>query len=87
MNKISPRVIEVTTLDNYKILLKFDNMEQKIFDVSPYLKYEIFMPLKDLNEFNKTFIDFGTVCWECGADFSRDTLYIRSVCENEVLSQ
>ncbi|OAA86959.1 hypothetical protein WY13_02354 [Clostridium ljungdahlii] len=23
-------------------------------------------------------IEFGTVCWECGADLSRDTLYIKS---------
>ena len=78
MNKISPRIIEANVLSDYKLLLKFDSKEQRIFDVTPYLMYEVFKPLQDYNEFNNIYIDFGTVCWKCGADLSRDTLYLKS---------
>ena len=78
MNKMSPRIIEVNILSDYKLLLKFDSNEQRIFDVEPYLEYEVFSPLKDENEFKNFYIDFGTVCWKCGADLSRDTLYLKS---------
>lgn len=87
MNKMSPRVIEVNVLDDYKLLLKFESKEQKIFDVKPYLEYEVFNPIKDYNEFNNIYIDFGTVCWKCGADLSRDTLYLKSYECNEAIER
>lgn len=80
MNKMSPKVIEVKALDDFKLLLKFETNEQKIFDVYPYLKYEVFKPLNQLDEFKDVYIDFGTVCWRCGANLSRDTLYLKSNC-------
>jgi hypothetical protein len=85
VNKISPRIIEVNVLSDYKLLLKFDSKEQRIFDVTPYLEYEVFNPLKDNNEFNNIYIDFGTVCWKCGADLSRDTLYLKSYEYNQTI--
>lgn len=75
---MSPKIIEVNILSDYKLLLKFDSKEQRVFDVELYLKYEVFSPLKDKNEFRNYYIDFGTVCWKCGADLSRDTLYLKS---------
>ncbi|OAA92743.1 MULTISPECIES: DUF2442 domain-containing protein [Clostridium] len=78
MNKMSPKVIEVNVLKDYKLLLKFETNEQKTFDVKPYLQYEVFKPINNLDEFKNVYIEFGTVCWKCGADLSRDTLYIKS---------
>lgn len=52
-------------------------MEKKVLNLKPYFEYEVFKPLKIADEFNKVFIDFGTVWWENGADLSRDTLYIK----------
>jgi len=49
----------------------------EMFDMKLYLMYEVFQPLNDIEEFKKIYIDFGTVCWECGADLSRDTFYIK----------
>lgn len=85
MNKMSPRIIEVNVLSDYKLLLKFETKEQKIFDVTPYLKYEVFSPLKDYKEFSNVYIDFGTVCWKCGADLSKDTLHLKSYEYNETI--
>lgn len=82
-DKMTPRVKEVKALIDYKIFIAFENGEKKIFDLNSYLEYEVFKPLKNKDEFNKAFIDFETVCWKCGADLSRDTLYIKETVYDE----
>lgn len=84
---MSPKVKEVKALDDYKLFVVFANDEKKIFDVKPYLEYEVFKPMVNIDEFRNVFIDFGTVCWKCGADLSRDTLYIKGIEYNENLLQ
>lgn len=47
-----PKAIEVKPLDNYVLLVKFDNGEEKKFDVKPYLNHKAFMHLKNKELFN-----------------------------------
>lgn len=75
----SPNVKEVKTLEDYKLLIKFTNGEEKIFDMKPYLHYPVFRALNDLKEFNDFLIEDGTIEWKCGADLSQDTFYIQSL--------
>ena len=44
------------------------------FDVSPYLKYEVFEALQDQNEFVKVVNGSSFVEWDCGADLLADTI-------------
>lgn len=44
------------------------------FDVKPYLEFEAFQPLRDVEEFRKLFNGGYFVEWECGADLSADTI-------------
>ena len=44
------------------------------FDISPYLKYEAFGALRDINEFRKVSNGRYFVEWACGADLSADTI-------------
>jgi len=74
----SPNVKEAKTLADHKLLIKFSNDEEKVFDMKPYLHYPIFKPLEDLKEFNDFMIEDGTIEWKCGADLSQDTFYIES---------
>ena len=56
-----PRAIDVKPLDDYNLLISFDNNEIRIFDVKPYLKYKQFEDLKDISLFrtvNRWFIYF-----------------------------
>ena len=48
-----PKAIDVKVLNNYKLEIKFDNNERKIFDVKPYFKFKIFNDLKNYEEFKK----------------------------------
>jgi hypothetical protein len=75
---MNPRVKKVTPNSNYTICLIFDNGEEGIFDVKPYLDKGIFKELRDLHLFNSVKPFMGTIQWKNGQDFCPDTLYIES---------
>jgi len=47
------------------------------FDVKPYLEFEAFRPLRDVQEFRNVFNGGYFVEWACGADLSADTIEAR----------
>ncbi|MCF7847953.1 MAG: DUF2442 domain-containing protein [Kiritimatiellales bacterium] len=75
---MNPRVKEVYPNQNHTVLLVFDNGEERLFDVSPYLEKGIFTELKDQTYFQTARTVMGTVCWQNGQDFCPDTLYLES---------
>lgn len=68
-------VIDVKPLDNYKLKLKFENNETKIFDMSVYLDIGLFKKLKDEQEFRKVRVCFDSIQWENGLDIDPEILY------------
>jgi len=70
--------IEVKPLENYHILITFDNKEQRIFDVTPYLSDSFFSPLHNPAIFNSAKINSLTVEWAGGIDICPDELYYNS---------
>ncbi|MDZ7667173.1 MAG: DUF2442 domain-containing protein [Desulfotignum sp.] len=76
---MNPRVKKVTPNLDYTITLTFENGEQKIFDVKPYLNKGIFQELKDPKKFNSVKPCLGSIQWQGGQDFCPDTLYVESV--------
>lgn len=71
------RVKKVLYLKGYKLLLTFYDRKQKVIDVEPFLKGEVFEPLKDIEYFKKVKIhkELHTIYWPNGADFCPDVLY------------
>ena len=59
MNKVT----SVRANDDFSLDLKFNDGSLKRFDAKPYLDYEVFRELKDLNYFKKVDLAFGTVQW------------------------
>lgn len=51
-------VKEVKPVDNYKLILTFENNEVKLFDMIPYLDKGIFQELKDENLFKAVKVSF-----------------------------
>lgn len=78
---MNPRVVEVTSLEGYRLRILFNNGEQRIFDVSPYLAYPAFKRLANAAYFSLVRPDHGTVVWPDDIDFCPDTVYLESVCE------
>lgn len=76
-------VINVKPLENYKLLVEFDNGEKRIGDVAPLLSKPVFAFLKDYTFFNSVYIEFGAVTWKDSngneVDICPDKLYMGSV--------
>jgi len=70
-----PAVIRAEYRNRFRIHLTFnDNLEETI-DFRPWLEGPVFEPLKDLNYFQRFFVEGGTVVWPNGADIAPETLY------------
>ena len=74
---MTPDVIQVTVLPDYKLQVQFENRELKIFDMFPYLKYPAFSDLSHDNLFARAKVLNGTVFWTDEIDISPDTLYLK----------
>ena len=73
-----PKAIDVKPLDNYLLLISFDNGEQKIFDVKPYLSHKAFETLNNKHLFNTVKVSGLSIAWANGADICPDELYNNS---------
>ena len=72
------KILDLTPQPDYCLLVVADDGRSGIFDVSPYLGFEAFEPLKSPDEFNKVCNRGYFIEWECGADLSADTLEART---------
>lgn len=75
---IMKKVINAKAENDFSLILEFNDGSVKRFDAKPYLDYEVFKPLKNLNYFKRIKIAFGTVQWTDGQDISPETLYLES---------
>lgn len=81
---LRPTVKEVVSLADYRLLLKFDNGERKIFDAKPYISGEWFKELENLTYFKSVAVDGFTVVWPHGQDLCPDDLYyLSATCTEE----
>ncbi len=71
-------VKDVKALDNYFLLLKFENEEEKLFDVKPYLNIGKFKELKDKTLFKSVKICFDSIEWDNQLDLDPELLYKKS---------
>ena len=84
---IMRKVINAQAENDFSLILEFNDGSVKRFDAKPYLDYEVFKPLKDLNYFKRIKIAFGTVQWTDKQDISPETLYLEGeeITKNEVV--
>ena len=72
-------VKNVKPIDGYKLQIKFENGEEKIFDLSPYLHIGKFAELKNISLFNSVAVKFDTIEWANHLDIDPEFLYENSV--------
>jgi len=70
--------IDVKPLEQYRLLITFDNEEKRVFDVAPYLSDIFFPPLRNPAIFQTARINPITVEWAGGIDICPDELYCNS---------
>lgn len=77
------RIKNVKPLENYKLLVEFENGEKRIKDMMPYLEKGVFTKLKNKDFFNSVKLAYGTVCWGEDIDLCADSIYETSSSYNE----
>ncbi len=65
--------------DDYLLHLTFENGEERLFDMKPYLEIGIFKELKDTGLFKTVKLSFDSIEWANEADFDPEILYQKSL--------
>lgn len=79
MSDIRPQAVAVEPLEDYRLVVTFDNNERRIFDVKPYIKGSWFGQLKDIDVFRAVRVAGLSIEWPDGQDICPDCLYNESV--------
>jgi len=78
--ELIPDIVEVKTLEQYQIYLKFSNGEEKIYDMKENIeKIKYFNKLKNRKYFKNVKPRGDTVEWENGEDVAPENLYYKSI--------
>jgi hypothetical protein len=63
-------------LDEFRLWIRFNTGEAKVFDFKTLLSAPAFAPLSDKSVFNSVYIEYGVPVWNEGdIDISPETLY------------
>ena len=71
-------VKNVIPIDNYNLIITFENGEKRQFDMNPFLDKGIFKELKEISVFNSVKVSFDTIQWDNEADMDPEILYSHS---------
>jgi len=71
------RVSAFRIIDDYRLMVSFDDQTEREIDFKPVLAGELLGPLRDLALFNRVRVDpeVQTLVWPNGADFDPATLH------------
>ncbi len=72
---MNPRPVAVKALDNFELLVTFQNGERKIFDVKPLLSLPLYRPLQNNGLFMQARADGMCVYWNEDIDLCPDMVY------------
>lgn len=68
------RILAIQSQSHGLLAITAEDGRTGLLDVRPYLEFEAFLPLRDLEEFNKVSNGGYFIEWDCGADLSADTI-------------
>ena len=68
-------VKDVKTIDDYKLILTFEDDSVRIFEMKPLLGKGVFKELKDEKLFKTVKVSFDSIEWANGIDVDPETLY------------
>ena len=76
----SPRIVDVETLDGYRLRLRFDDGAEGVVDMSHLVVYEPFAPWRDEQFFHQQvrIDEWGSIRWSDDLDFCKTALYMQA---------
>lgn len=86
-NKIEELPIEVKPLENFLLYIKFQNGEEKIYNMKEMLKFDFYKNLRNKENFKKVKIYGITLKWSTGEDIAPEKIYFNSIPIQEFKSE
>jgi hypothetical protein len=75
---VFPGVLDARPLDGHSLWLRFSDGVEGVADLADLVDAgPPFAPLRDLVEFQRVSVEYGTVAWPSGADVAPEELYAR----------
>lgn len=74
-----PAVEHVSPCEDYRVRVVFDNGEQGVLDMKPYLDFGVFQRLRHPEVFKQVRVAFDTVVWSSGVDLDPEFVYAKCV--------
>lgn len=78
-NEIEEIPIEVKALEDYLLYIKFQNGEEKIYDMKEMLKFDYYKNLRNREIFKTVCVSGITLRWCSGEDIAPEKIYFNSV--------
>lgn len=74
-----PSLVSAKALSDYRIELRYDNGEIRIYPFLSELAHPFYQELKNVQAFQNMNVQHGELFWASGQDFCPNTLYEKSV--------
>jgi hypothetical protein len=74
---VIPSVSGVTPNEDFTLTLHFDNGEEGLLDMKPYLDFGVFRKIGDSDNFKRVRVAFDTIEWDAGADLDPEFVYAK----------
>jgi hypothetical protein len=75
---MNPRVKAIEIIELHRLLVTFENHEQRMFDASPLFELPVFKHLENSPDFYNVRVAHGTITWANELDICPDTVYLDS---------
>jgi hypothetical protein len=72
-------LLRVTAVDEFELLLEYENGEQRRFDMKPLLVMKPWTRIASRAMFALVRLEYGTAVWPGNVDVAPETLYLDSV--------
>lgn len=72
---LRPTAVKVAPLCDYRVAVTFDNGQQKVFDVKPYIRGNWYGALRDEAYFKSVRVNGFSIEWADGQDICPDELW------------
>lgn len=71
--------VEVKALENFLLYIKFQNGEEKIYDMKEMLKFDYYKNLREKENFKRVSVFGITLKWSTGEDIAPEKIYFNSI--------
>ena len=70
-----PSVATVAPCEDFTLVIAFDNGEEGVLDMKPYLNFGVFQKIANYEHFKRVRVAFDTLEWDCDVDLDPEFVY------------